>query len=56
MAAENSTEVPLKEGNSCFSDRQVETPTRKLSETGLIDPIINPAGTLKKMGYFELSD
>ena len=50
MAAENSTEVPLEEGNSCFSDRQVETPKRKLSETGLIDPIINPSGTSKKMG------
>ena len=55
MATENDTEVPLKEGHQISSERQVETPKRRLSETGLTEPVIDLAESLKKTGRLELS-
>ena len=48
MAAENCTEVSLEEGHQSSSERQVESPKRGLSETGLTNPIIDPAEPPKK--------
>ena len=56
MTTENDTEVPLQEVHQSSSESQVKTPKKRLSETGLAEPVINPAEPSRKLGRFELSD
>ena len=56
MTTENDTEVPLQEVHQSSSDSQVKTPKKRLSETGLTEPVIYPAEPSRKLGRFELSN
>ena len=56
MATESCTEVPLEEGHESFSETQVESLKRGLSEAGLTDPIIDPAEPPKRDGHQSSSE